>query len=74
MTQYRNNGISFNPGKCAFCVNSKVLLGHIVCEDGLLVDLRKITSPHICFDECDTFKNIYRGSKFLLTVFQEFCY
>jgi hypothetical protein len=24
--------------KCAFCVNSGVLLGHIVCSDGLLVD------------------------------------
>jgi hypothetical protein len=23
-------------------VNLKVILGHIVCEDGLLVDLRKI--------------------------------
>jgi len=37
-----NNGISFNPEKCAFCVNSRVLLGHIVYEDGLLVDPRKI--------------------------------
>jgi hypothetical protein len=33
MTQCRNNGISLNPKKCAFCVNSKILLGHIVCED-----------------------------------------
>ncbi len=23
-------------------MNSKVMLGHIICEDGLLVDLRKI--------------------------------
>jgi hypothetical protein len=42
MIQCRNNGISINPKKCAFCVNSRVLLGHIVCEDGLLVDPRKI--------------------------------
>jgi hypothetical protein len=42
ITQCRNNGISLNPEKCAFCVNLGMLLGHIVCEDGLLVDLRKI--------------------------------
>jgi len=42
MTQCLNNGISFNPKKCAFCVNSWVLLGHVVCEDGLLVDPKKI--------------------------------
>jgi hypothetical protein len=42
MTQCRKNGISLNPKKFAFCVNSGVLLGHIVCEDGLLVNLRKI--------------------------------
>jgi hypothetical protein len=42
MTQCKNNGISFNLEKCAFCVNSKVLLGHIVYEDELLVDPRKI--------------------------------
>ncbi len=41
-TQCLNNGISFNVEKCAFCVNSKVLLGHIVYEDGLLVDPKKI--------------------------------
>jgi hypothetical protein len=42
MTQCRNNGINFNPKKCATCVNFGVLLRHIVCEDGLLVDPRKI--------------------------------
>jgi hypothetical protein len=42
MTQCRNNGINLNREKCAFCVNSRVLLGHIVCEDGLLVDPRKV--------------------------------
>jgi hypothetical protein len=42
MTQCKNNGINFNLEKCAFCVNSKVLLGHIVYEDELLVDPRKI--------------------------------
>jgi hypothetical protein len=42
MTQCKNNGITFNPKKCAFCVNSRVLLGHIVCEDGLLLDPRKV--------------------------------
>jgi hypothetical protein len=42
MTQCRNNGIKFNPKKIAFCVNLGVLLGHIVCEDGLLIDPRKV--------------------------------
>jgi hypothetical protein len=42
MTQCRSNGISLNPKKCAFCVNLGILLGHIVCEDGLLIDPRKI--------------------------------
>jgi hypothetical protein len=34
--------MSLNPEKCPFCVNLGILLKHIVCEDGLLVDLRKI--------------------------------
>jgi hypothetical protein len=38
------NGISFNPEKCALCVNLTILIGHIVCHDNLLVDLRKITT------------------------------
>ncbi len=42
MTQCKSNGISPNPKKCAFCVNFGIILGHIVCEDGLLVDPRKI--------------------------------
>ncbi len=37
------NGISLNLEKCAFCVNSIVLLGHIVCHNDMLVDPRKIT-------------------------------
>jgi hypothetical protein len=42
MTQCKNNGINFNPEKCAFCVNLRVLLEHIIYEDGLLVNPRKI--------------------------------
>jgi hypothetical protein len=42
MTQCRNNGIILNLEKCAFWVNFRVLLGHIVCEYGLLIDPRKI--------------------------------
>jgi len=38
----RLNGINLNLEKCAFCVNLGVLLGHIVCHDGLLVDPHKI--------------------------------
>jgi hypothetical protein len=40
----RRNGISLNPEKCAFHVNSGVLLGHIVCNDGLIVDPKKFTA------------------------------
>ncbi len=39
----RQNSISLNPEKCAFCVNLGVLLGYIVCSD-VLVDPRKITT------------------------------
>jgi hypothetical protein len=42
MTQCRNNGINLNPQNNALCVNFRILIGHIVCEDGLLVDPRKI--------------------------------
>jgi hypothetical protein len=38
------NDISFNPEKCVFCVNFGVLLGHIVCNERLLVDPRKLST------------------------------
>jgi len=44
LEECRQNGISFNPKKCAFYVTSGVLLGHIVCSDGLLVDPKNITT------------------------------
>jgi len=37
------NGINLNLEKYMFYVNSRILLGHIVCKEGLLVDPRKIT-------------------------------
>jgi hypothetical protein len=43
LEECRWNGINLNPEKCAFCVNSGVILGHIVCSDGLLMDPKKIT-------------------------------
>jgi hypothetical protein len=60
MTQCRNNGINLNPEKCAFYVNSRMLLGHIVYEDGLLVDLRenKYHHKYAYPDECDKVKKI----------------
>jgi hypothetical protein len=61
MIQCRNNGINFNPEKCAFCVNLGVLLGHIVCEDGHLVDLRKI---NIIMD-MPTLMNVIELKRFL---------
>jgi hypothetical protein len=38
----RLNGINLNLEKCAFYVNLGVLLGHIACHDGLLLDPRKL--------------------------------
>jgi hypothetical protein len=38
LEECRLDGISLNPEKCAFCANLGVLLGHIMCHDGLLVD------------------------------------
>ena len=38
----RENGVSLNPEKCNFCVNSGKLLGHVVCREGLLVDPKKV--------------------------------
>jgi len=43
LEECRQNDISLNPRKCAFCVNLSVLLGHIVCSDRLLVYPKKIT-------------------------------
>jgi hypothetical protein len=40
LEECRLNGINLNLEKCAFYVNSKVLLGHIICYDGLLVDVK----------------------------------
>jgi hypothetical protein len=38
----KQNGISQHPKKCAFYVNLGVILGHIVCSDGLLVHPKKL--------------------------------
>ena len=38
----REDGVSLNPEKCYFCVNSGRLLGHVVCKEGLLVDFKKV--------------------------------
>jgi hypothetical protein len=38
----KQNGIRLNPKKCAFYVNLGVLLGHIICSDGLLVNPIKV--------------------------------
>ena len=38
----RENGVSLKLEKCYFCVNSRRLLGHAVCQEGLLVDPKKV--------------------------------
>jgi hypothetical protein len=36
LEECRLNGFSLNLEKCAFCVNSRILLGQILCHDDLL--------------------------------------
>jgi hypothetical protein len=38
----KQNGIRINPEKCVFCVNAGVIVGHIVCSDGLIMDPKNI--------------------------------
>jgi hypothetical protein len=38
LKECRLNGINLNLEKCAFCVNSRILLGHIMYHDGMLID------------------------------------
>ena len=38
----RENQISLNLKKCIFCVPFGILLGHVVCRQGLMVDPTKI--------------------------------
>jgi hypothetical protein len=61
MTQCKNNGINFNPEKCAFCVNSGILFRHIIYEDGLLVDRRKIN----IITKMPTLTNVIELKRFL---------
>ncbi len=42
LKECKQNDISFNRRKCALYVNSSILLGHVICNDGSLVDPRKI--------------------------------
>jgi hypothetical protein len=70
MTQCKNNGISLNPKKCAFSVNLGVLLRHIVYEDGLLVDLRKIN----IITEMPTPTNVTKLKRFLVATSFYQCY
>jgi hypothetical protein len=42
LIKYRENGVSLNPEKCYFYVNSGRFLGHVVCQEGLLVDLKNV--------------------------------
>lgn len=42
LAKCRQHHISLNLKKCIFCVPFGILLGHIVCRQGLMVDLAKI--------------------------------
>ena len=39
----REHQISLNMKKCVFCVPFGILLGHVVCKQGLMVDPTKIS-------------------------------
>ena len=51
---YRQHQITLNSKKCIFCAPFGILLGHIMCNQGLLVDPAKIvlilSLPHKCED------------------------
>ena len=42
LAKCREHQISLNLKKCIFCVPFGILLGHVVCRQGLMVDLAKI--------------------------------
>ena len=42
LTKCREHKISLNLKKCIFCVPFGILLGHVVCRKGLMVDPTKI--------------------------------
>ncbi len=53
--------INLNPTKCALCVNSRVLLGHTICHEGLPVDPTKI----IAITNMPTPTNVIKIKQFL---------
>lgn len=53
--------INLNLTKCALCVNSRVLLGHTICHEGLPVDPRKI----IAITNMPTPTNVIKIKQFL---------
>jgi hypothetical protein len=67
LEECRRNGMNINPEKCAFYVNSCVLLGHIVCSDGLLMDPKKITIITMMLVPVNTIET--KNSWLLLTLF-----
>jgi hypothetical protein len=54
-------------------VNSEILFGHIVYEDGLPIDRRKINiiTKNAYPNKCDKIEKISKGTKFLSTLFQK---
>ncbi len=54
-------------------MNSEILFGHIVYEDGLPIDRRKINiiTKNAYPNKCDKIEKISKGTKFLSTLFQK---
>jgi len=67
----RQHHISLNLKKCIFCVPCGILLGYIVCKQGLLVDLTKIEvimqlpTPNMVKKLCTTLGHIGHYIKFI---------
>ena len=71
LMKYREHQISLNLKKCIFCVPFVILLGHVVCRQGLMVDPAKISiivdlpPPTIVKQLCTTLGHIGYYRKFI---------
>jgi hypothetical protein len=75
LEECRRNGISINLEKCAFCVNSGVLLGHIMCI-GQFTSRSKEDYNNYCYVntyQLDINLMISKSGRFLSTLFSSFC-
>ena len=71
LAKFKQHQISLNLKKCIFCVPFKVLSGHVVCTEGLMVDPAKIaiivnlSPPNSVRQLCTTFGHTGYYRKFI---------